>query len=333
MSDTKDLNLLEAVNEALDQMMALDKSVVGWGQDCGYEGGVFRVTSNIQQKHGEERFFDAPIAEATIVGTAIGAALAGLRPVVEIQFQGFSFPIFQQLMCHGARFRNRTRGSFTVPMVVRMPMGGGINALEHHSEAIEALFAHIPGLKVVMPATAIDAKGLLVSAIKDNDPVIFLEPKSIYRSFREKVPTKLYETPIGKAKVVVEGEDITVVTFGACLHIVLKALKKLVQAGKEISVEVIDLRTISPLDSDTIIESVKKTGRLLVVQEAVKSFSVASEIITRVNEEAFDYLEEPPQRLTGFDITVPLAKGEKLHRPDEDKFIYYLETKFTGLLD
>lgn len=258
--------------------------------------------------------------------------MAGMRPVVEIQFQGFSYPIFQQLMTHGARYRNRTRGNFTVPMVIRMPMSGGINALEHHSEAIEALYAHIPGLKVVMPATAIDAKGLLISAIRDNDPVVYLEPKKIYRSFKEKVPVEIYETPIGKAKVVIEGEDITIATFGACLHVVIGGLKKLAAEGRAISAEVIDLRTISPLDSDTIIESVKKTGRLLVVQEAVRSFSVASEIITRVNEEAFDYLEEAPQRLTGFDITVPLAKGENLHRPDEDKFIYYLETKFEDLL-
>lgn len=332
MTQTKTLSLLEAINDGLSQIMAEDPTVVGWGEDIGFEGGVFRVTEGLQAKYGEERIFDSPIAEATIVGTAVGAALAGLRPVVEMQFQGFSFPTFQQLMVHAARYRNRTRSNFKVPMVLRMPMGGGVNALEHHSEAIEALFAHIPGLKVVMPSTAIDAKGLLISAVRSNDTVVYLEPKKLYRSFKEEVPTQIYETPIGKAKVVVEGSDITVVTYGAHVHVVFEAMKKLMEAGKNISIELIDLRTISPIDTETVIESVKKTGRLLVVHEAVKSFSVASEIIAQVNEKAFDYLEEAPQRLTGYDITVPLARGENLFRPDADKVIWYLETRFSGLL-
>lgn len=250
-----------------------------------------------------------------------------------MQFQGFSYPAFQHLMVHAARYRNRTRSAFKVPMVLRMPMGGGVKALEHHSEAIEALFAHIPGLKVVMPATAVDAKGLIISAIKDNDTVVFLEPKALYRKFKEEVPAGIYETPIGKAKVVVEGSDITIVTYGTHLHVVFEAMEKMAKEGRNISIELIDLRTIAPLDTKTIIESVKKTGRLLVVHEAVKSFSVSAEIIAKVNEEAFDYLEEAPQRLTGYDITVPLARGENLFRPDADKVIWYLETKFSSLFN
>lgn len=224
-------------------------------------------------------------------------------------------------MVHAARYRNRSRGNLTVPMVMRMPMGGGVNALEHHSEAIEALYSHIPGLTVVMPATAIDAKGLLISAIKSNDTVIFLEPKILYRKFKENVPVGIYETPLGKARVLVEGSDITIVSYGAHVHVVLAAMAKLRQQGRNISIELIDLRTIKPLDIETIITSVKKTGRLLVVHEAVKSYSVSAEIIARVNEEAFYYLEEAPQRLTGYDVTVPLARGEGYFRPDEDKVI------------
>lgn len=237
--------------------------------------------------------------------------------MVEMQFQGFSYPAFQQLMAHAARYRNRTRGRFTVPMVVRMPMAGGVRALEHHSEAIEALYAHIPGLKVVMPSTPYDTKGLLIAAINDPDPVIFLEPKKIYRSFKQEVPAGIYEVEIGKANVLVEGSDLTLVTYGAQVHEALAALKQL---NGEYSVELIDLRTISPLDTDTIINSVKKTGRLLVVHEAVKSFSVSAEIITRVNEKAFEFLLAPPARLTGYDITVPLARGEGFHAINDKKF-------------
>ncbi|SYV91914.1 pyruvate dehydrogenase E1 component, beta subunit [Mesomycoplasma hyorhinis] len=235
-----------------------------------------------------------------------------------MQFQGFSYPAFQQLMAHAARYRNRTRGRFTVPMVVRMPMAGGVRALEHHSEAIEALYAHIPGLKVVMPSTPYDTKGLLIAAINDPDPVIFLEPKKIYRSFKQEVPAGIYEVEIGKANVLVEGSDLTLVTYGAQVHEALAALKQL---NGEYSVELIDLRTISPLDTDTIINSVKKTGRLLVVHEAVKSFSVSAEIITRVNEKAFEFLLAPPARLTGYDITVPLARGEGFHAINDKKIL------------
>lgn len=315
---TKALNNIGAVTDALALMMEKDPTVVLWGEDAGFEGGVFRATEGLQKQFGISRVFDAPIAEATIAGVGVGAALYGLKPVVEMQFQGFSYPAFQQLMAHAARYRNRTRGRFTVPMVARMPMAGGVRALEHHSEAIEALYAHIPGLKVVMPSTPYDTKGLLIAAINDPDPVIFLEPKKIYRSFKQEVPAGIYEVEIGKANVLVEGSDLTLVTYGAQVHEALAALKQL---NGEYSVELIDLRTISPLDTDTIINSVKKTGRLLVVHEAVKSFSVSAEIITRVNEKAFEFLLAPPARLTGYDITVPLARGEGFHAINDKKIL------------
>ncbi|WP_322949570.1 alpha-ketoacid dehydrogenase subunit beta [Mycoplasmopsis cynos] len=316
-----ELNNIGAVTNAIDLMMEKDSTVVLWGQDAGFEGGVFRATEGLQKKYGVQRVWDTPIAEASMCGIGVGAAIFGIKPIVEIQFQGFSYPSFQQLMTHAARYRNRSRGRFTVPMVLRMPMGGGVRALEHHSEAIEAMFAHIPGIKVVMPSTPYDTKGLMIAAINDPDPVVFLEPKKIYRSFKQQIPTEIYEVPIGKANILVEGNDLTLVTYGAQVHECIEALKKLVATNSNISVELIDLRTIKPLDIETIINSVRKTGRLLVVHEAVKSFSVSAEIIARVNEKAFEYLKAPLSRLTGYDITVPLARGEKYHAIDSDKII------------
>lgn len=315
------VNNIEALNQAIEQAMKQDDGVVLWGQDAGFEGGVFRATQGLQEKFGKDRVFDAPIAEAAMAGVGVGAAVYGLRPVVEMQFQGFSYPAFQQIMTHAARLRNRSRGRFNVPMVIRMPMGGGVRALEHHSEAIEALFAHIPGLKVIMPSTPYDTKGLMISAIKDNDTVIFLEPKKLYRSFKQDIPTEAYEVPIGKANVIKEGNSLTLVTYGAQVQDSIKAIQTLMETNPEIDVELIDLRTISPIDNKTIIDSVKKTGRLLVVHEAVKSFSVSSEIIARVNEKAFESLIAPPTRLTGWDITVPLAKGETMHAITPERIV------------
>ena len=315
------VNNIEALNQAIEQAMKQDDGVVLWGQDAGFEGGVFRATQGLQEKFGKDRVFDAPIAEAAMAGVGVGAAVYGLRPVVEMQFQGFSYPAFQQIMTHAARLRNRSRGRFNVPMVIRMPMGGGVRALEHHSEAIEALFAHIPGLKVIMPSTPYDTKGLMISAIKDNDTVIFLEPKKLYRSFKQDIPTDAYEIPIGKANVIKEGNSLTLVTYGAQVQDSIKAIQTLMETNPEIDVELIDLRTISPIDNKTIIDSVKKTGRLLVVHEAVKSFSVSSEIIARVNEKAFESLIAPPTRLTGWDITVPLAKGETMHAITPERIV------------
>lgn len=302
------LNNIEALNQSLMQMMETDDTIIVFGEDSGFEGGVFRVTKGLQEKFGKERCFDTPLTEAGIVGSGIGMAITGLKPVAEIQFQGFVFPAMNQIMIHAARMRNRSRGRFTVPMVIRMPYGGAVRALEHHSESIEALFAHIPGLKVVIPSNPYDTKGLMISAIKDPDPVVFLEPKRLYRAFKQEIPDEIYEVPIGKARVMKEGEDITVVAWGAMVPECQKAIDMLKE--NNVSVELIDLRTISPIDKETIAQSVKKTGRFLVVHEAVKSFGAGAELISIVNEKAFLSLEAPPSRLTGFDVTVPLAKGE-----------------------
>ncbi|WKX02825.1 alpha-ketoacid dehydrogenase subunit beta [Candidatus Mycoplasma mahonii] len=315
------VNNIEALNNAIKVMMKKDEKVVLWGQDAGFEGGVFRATAGLQEEFGEDRVWDAPIAEAAMAGIGVGAAVYGLRPIVEMQFQGFSLPSIQQLFAHAARLRNRSRGRFSVPMVVRMPMGGDIRALEHHSEALEAMYAHIPGLKVIMPSTPYDTKGLMIAAIKDNDPVIFLEPKKQYRSFKQEIPEGEYEVEIGKASVIKEGDSITIVTYGTQVHDSIEAIKTLQQTNSEIDIELIDLRTIKPIDTETITKSVKKTGRLLVVHEAVKSFSVSAEIIARVNERAFTSLMAPPTRLTGADITIPLARGEKMFVVTPEKII------------
>lgn len=305
------VNLLTAINQALDQKLADDPSVIVYGEDAGYEGGVFRVTAGLQKKYGVDRVFDTPIAEAAITGNAVGMAINGLRPIAELQFDGFVFPGYTEIVTHMARYRNRSRGKHGLPIVVRFPVGGGIRALEHHSESLETLLGHIPGLKVVFPSTPYDAKGLMISAIEDPDPVIYMEPKRIYRSGKQEVPEEMYRIPIGKAKVTQEGTDITVVAWGAMMRETEKAIKLL--EDENISVELIDLRTINPIDEETIIESVKKTGRFLVVQEAVKTYGPGAELISLVNEKAFLYLEAAPTRVTGFDITVPLAKGEMHH--------------------
>jgi pyruvate dehydrogenase E1 component beta subunit len=307
------LNLVQAINQALDQKMEDDSRVVIFGEDSGYEGGVFRVTAGLQKKYGEDRVFDTPIAEGAITGSAIGMAVNGLVPVAEIQFDGFVFPGITEIVTHMARYRNRSRGRYGLPIVVRFPVGGGIRALEHHSESLESLLGQIPGLKVVMPSTPYDAKGLLISAIEDPDPVIFMEPKRIYRSGKQEVPEDMYRIPLGKAKVVKEGKDVTVVAWGPFVREVEKAAELLKSQGENIDIELIDLRTINPIDEETIINSVKKTGRFVVVQEAVKTYGPGAELIALVNEKAFLHLEAQPTRVTGFDITVPLPRGEHFH--------------------
>lgn len=315
----KALTLLQAVNDALKVEMSNDKNIIVYGEDVGVEGGVFRATEGLQKLYGEERCFDSPLAESGIVGTAIGMAIAGLKPVVEMQFDGFVFPAFNQIVTHVARMRNRSRGTWSLPLVIRFPYGGGIRALEHHSESTEALFAHTPGLKVVIPSTPYDAKGLLISAIRDPDPVIFAEPKRIYRSVRQEVPEEAYTLPIGKANVVRVGDALTIVSYGAQMKEVLEAAAKLAQ--EHINVEVIDLRTIYPFDRQTIIDSVKKTGRFLVVHEGPTNFGVGAELIAAVNEDAFLYLEAPPTRLGGFNVTFPLPRGEKHYMISTDRIV------------
>jgi|SRR5690554_2845036 len=303
------VNLITAIKQTLDQQLEKNDKVVIYGEDAGFEGGVFRATQGLQEKYGVERVFDTPIAESSIVGSAIGMAINGMRPVIEIQFDGFIFPAFTQIISHLARFRARTRGNYPVPVVIRVPVGGGIRGLEHHSENIETFFGHIPGLKVVIPSTPYDAKGLLTAAINSNDPVIFMEPKRIYRSGRQEVPEEEYEVPIGKAKILKEGTDLTIVGWGAQLREINTAVKEYEQEN-DVSIEVIDLRTISPIDYETVTESVKKTGRFLVVHEANTTYGPGAELIALVNEKAFLHLEAPASRLGGFDVVIPLPKGE-----------------------
>ena len=304
------LNLIQAINNTLDQQLEKNDKVVVYGEDVGHQGGVFRATVGLQKKYGEARVFDAPIAESSIVGTAIGMAIAGMKPVIELQFDGFMFPAYNQIVTQLARTRNRSRGNYTAPIVIRIPVGGGIRGLEHHSESLETYLGHIPGIKVVIPSTPYDAKGLLTAAINSEDPVIFLEPKRIYRSGKQEVPEEEYEIEIGKAKVLKEGTDITVVGWGAQLREINAAVAE-IEANSDVTVEVIDLRTINPIDSETIIESVKKTGRFLVVHEAMRTYGPGAELIALVNEKAFLHLEAPATRLTGFDVIIPLARGEK----------------------
>ncbi len=305
----KALTLLEAVNDALHSEMTADRTVVVFGEDVGLEGGVFRATSGLQREFGEERCFDTPISESGIVGAAFGMAVTGLRPVVEIQFSGFAFSAFNQIANHVSRIRNRSRGALSAPLVIRMPYGGGIRAPEHHSESIEALFGNIPGLKVVIPSTPHDAKGLLISAIRDPDPVIYLEPARAYRAIRQEVPEDPYTVEIGKAKIEAEGDELTIVSYGAQMIEARQARTALAAEGR--SVELIDLRTIHPFDRATVVESVRKTGRLLAVHEGPRSFGVASELVATVVEQAFEVLEAPPARLTGPDIIYPMPRGER----------------------
>lgn len=317
------MNMVQAINDALDIKLAEDPNVVVFGEDVGTEGGVFRVTEELHQKYGEKRVFDSPLAESAIVGSAVGMAMAGLRPIVELQFCGFVYPAFNQIISHAARIHNRTRGKFKTPMVIRFPYGGGINALEHHSESMEALYGHIPGIKVVIPSTPHDAKGMLISAIESDDTVIFMEPKRIYRAIKQEVADEKFSIPIGKAKVLTEGTDITVVAYGAMIREVQKAMVMAKQAN--ISIELIDLRSIYPIDKDTIIKSIQKTGKLAIVTEEPKTFGLAAEITSIATEEAFLYLEAPPKRIAAFDTIVPLPRGEHFYMQTPEKIFYELE--------
>lgn len=317
------VTMVRAINDALDVKLQEDDRIVVYGEDVGVEGGVFRVTEGLQRKYGVERVFDSPLAESGIVGTAVGMAVAGLRPVVELQFEGFTFPAFNQIVTSVSRMRNRSRGKYSVPMVIRFPYGGGVNALEHHSDSPEALFAHIPGLKVVIPSTPYDAKGLLISAIESEDPVVFMEPKRIYRAIKQEVPEGNFSIPLGKARVTRSGTDVTLIAFGAMVRECLKAADRAQEAG--ISAEVVDLRSIYPIDSETVGESVRKTGRAIVVAEANEAFSVGAELIAVVNEEAFLRLEAPPRRVMGFDTVVPLAQGEKFFMISPERILYEIE--------
>jgi pyruvate dehydrogenase E1 component beta subunit len=313
------LNMVEAINLALREEMERDDRIVILGEDVGREGGVFRVTDGLQEKFGADRVVDTPLAELGIVGVAFGMAVYGIRPIAEIQFEGFLYPCLDQINNHLGRIRNRSRGRFTCPMVIRVPYGGGIHAPEHHSDSPEAILAHIPGIKVVVPSTPYEAKGLLLSSIRDSDPVLFLEPKRIYRAIREEVPEGDYSLPLGKARLVQEGKDVTVVAWGAMVREALNAAEQL--KGDKIEVEVIDLRTISPMDVETIITSIRKTGRGVIVHEAPKTCGLGAEIIGLINEKALLSLQAPIERVTGFDIPVPLMKSEHYYLPNPERIV------------
>jgi len=299
--------------------MERDNRVIIFGEDVGKEGGVFRVTDGLQQKFGIDRVIDTPLAELGIVGAAFGMALYGLRPIPEIQFEGFLYPCLDQINNHLGRIRNRSRGRFTCPLVIRVPYGGGIHAPEHHSDSPEAILAHIPGIKVVIPSTPYEAKGLLISSIRDPDPVVFMEPKRIYRAIREDVPEGDYTIPLGKARLVQEGTDVTLVAWGAMVREGLSAAEKL--KADKISLEVIDLRTISPMDGDAIVTSIRKTGRGVIVHEAPKTCGLGAEIIALINEKALLSLQAPIERVTGFDVPVPLMKSEHYYLPNPERIV------------
>ncbi|WP_026389805.1 alpha-ketoacid dehydrogenase subunit beta [[Acholeplasma] multilocale] len=313
------INNIKAVTDAMEVAMERNKNVITFGEDVGFEGGVFRATQGLQEKFGADRCFNAPISEAIFVGAGIGMAINGMIPVIELQFEGLGRASFQKISTHLGKLRNRTRGKYTCPMVIRTPMGGGISALEHHSETYEAVYAGIPGIKVVVPSTPYDTKGLILAAIESPDPVIILEPTKLYRAFKQEVPEGYYTVNIGEGYKIVEGKDLTVVTYGAQTVDCQKALKLLNETHPNTTVDLIDLRTISPWDRPMVFESVKKTGRLIVVHEAVKSFSVSSEIITSVNENCFEYLKAPLRRVTGYDVNIPFVRGEKYHQVNPQK--------------
>lgn len=302
------MNMVQSIGKTLMDEMQRDPSVVVLGEDVGVDGGVFRATEGLLEKFGPQRVIDTPMSEAAIVGICVGMAMNGLKPVAEIQFMGFSYYILNQIIDHAARMRNRSRGRFTCHIVVRMPYGAGVKALEHHSESTEALYTQIPGLKVVVPATPREARGLLASSIRDPDPVIFLEPTRNYRLIKEEITEEDFTIPLGKARLVQEGSDVTVIGWGAMMPIIQEAVSRATSEG--ISAEVIDLRTLSPMDSESIVKSVKKTGRAVVVHEAPKTCGLGAEIVARINEKALLSLEAPVERVTAPDIIVPLLKSE-----------------------
>ena len=314
------LTMVKALNLALLQEMERDEDVLVIGEDVGVDGGVFRVTEGLHRKFGSKRVIDSPLAEAAIIGTSVGMALYGLRPVAEVQFSGFAFQCFHQIENHAARYRMRTQGRFHVPLVIRMPYGGGVRALEHHSESEEQFYAHIPGLRMVVPSGPRTGRALLVSAIRDPDPVVFFEPKALYHALREDVPDEIETLPIGRAQVVQEGDDLTLVAYGAMLRVAREAAETLaVEDG--VACDVIDLLTISPLDRETLVASARKTGRVVIVHEAPRSFGPGAEIATSIMEGAFLSLEAPIRRVTAHDIPFVGFARERVNVPDAARVV------------
>jgi pyruvate dehydrogenase E1 component beta subunit len=318
------ITMIQAINEAMAQEMSRDERVIVLGEDVGKNGGVFRATDGLFERFGERRVFDTPLAESGIIGTSIGLAINGLRPIAEIQFLGFIYQAMDQLAAQAARIRFRSAGRFTCPLVVRSPYGGGVRTPELHSDALEALFTHSPGLKVVVPSNAYDAKGLLIAAIRDENPVLFLEPMKLYRAIRMEVPEEPYEIPIGKANIVKEGEDVTIVSWGATVPLVTKVALEMKE--KDVDIEVIDLRSLQPLDLDTIVRSVEKTGRLMIVHEAVKTSGFGAEIAALISERALFSLSAPILRITGYDTPYPVPSVEDDWLPNAERIIEGVRT-------
>ncbi|MBH0229628.1 alpha-ketoacid dehydrogenase subunit beta [Halobacillus yeomjeoni] len=321
----KQLTMVQAITDGMKTMLEEDESVLVLGEDVGTNGGVFRATEGLIESFGEERVIDTPLAESGIMGTSIGLSVNGFKPIVEMQFLGFIYPAFNQIMTHASRMRQRSKGRFTCPIVIRAPYGAGVKAPEIHSDSSEAMFTHIPGLKVVVPSNAYDAKGLLIASVQDPDPVLFLEPMRCYRSTKVEVPENKYTVELGKAEYVKNGEDVTLLTWGAMVGDVMKAVAPL-EEKLGITCDVIDLRTLYPLDKDTIEESVKKTGRVVIVHEAPESGGLNGDIISVINDTSFFYLKAPIQKVTGFDTPVPVYSLEQEYLPSMEKIQHAVKT-------
>lgn len=320
---TQLLTIVGAINDAMKTLLESDESVMILGEDIGKNGGVFRATEGLQEKFGIDRVVDTPLSEAGIIGTSIGLAVNGFKPIAEIQFLGFIYPAYEQIMTHVSRLRMRTMGHYTVPMVIRAPYGAGIRSPEIHSDSTESLFTHMPGIKVVCPSTPYDAKGLLIAAMEDPDPVLMLEPMKSYRAKREEVPVGKYTVEIGKGKRVREGTDVTLIAWGAMMTIVEKAAQQAEKKG--ISCDIIDLRTLYPIDREIIAESVQKTGRAVIVHEAHLTGGLGNDIISIINDTSFLYLRAPIERVTGFDVPVPFFALEEDFLPTPARVLESIE--------
>ncbi|MFQ5462710.1 MAG: alpha-ketoacid dehydrogenase subunit beta [Phycisphaerae bacterium] len=328
MSPMAMINMVDALNLAMDDALRTDDTVVLLGQDIGQDEGVFRVTANLLKKYGKDRVIDTPLAEGAIIGGAIGMALYGLRPVTEMQFSGFAYQAFHQVEQHMSRFHNRTRGRYQMAMVMRAPYGGGIRAVEHHSESREAYYAHTPGLHMVIPSGPRNARALLLESIRSPEPVIFYEPKAVYRSFKEEVPTEPETMALGKARVVREGNDLTIISYGAMMRPVLEATEDLADSDSA-SIEVVDLLTVSPMDTETIANSVAKTGRAVVVHEGPRTCGIGAEVVARIVEKSLMHLEAPIKRVTGYDVQFPYFAREKAFMPNADRISHAVREVLT----
>ncbi|MED4203238.1 alpha-ketoacid dehydrogenase subunit beta [Neobacillus mesonae] len=320
---TNQLTLIQAITDGLRTMLQEDERVLVMGEDVGKNDGVFRATEGLYEQFGEERIIDTPLSEAGIIGTAVGMAVNGIKPVAEIQFLGFIYPAYEQIMTHVSRIRMRTMGKYSVPMVIRAPYGAGIRAPEIHSDSVEALFTHMPGIKVVCPSSAYDAKGLLIAAIEDPDPVLFLESMRIYRASREEVPEGKYTVEIGKGKKLQDGDDVTLIAWGAMVPVALKAAEQAKKQG--INCDVIDLRTLYPIDKEIIAESVQKTGRAVIVHEAHQTGGLGNDIISIINDTSFLFMKSPIERVTGFDVPVPFYSLEEHYLPTPQRVMKAIE--------